>query len=86
VEILSGLDPATPSEAPDGRVDIRPAVRLTTFTLEGGQYRVETSEDLLSWQPALPVIDAVRGFSTFDLVAPDEGRFYRVRRLGDAGD
>jgi hypothetical protein len=84
LEVLSGLDPTTPTEAPDGTVDVRPAIQLTTFTLEGGRYRVESSVDLLTWVPAMPVIDGVRGYTVFQLTAPDRGRFYRVVRLEDA--
>ena len=81
LEILAGLDPSTPSEAADGRVDALPAVQLTTFTLEAFRYRVETSADLRIWAPALPVITGTRGYTVFQLVAPDEGRYYRVRKL-----
>jgi len=58
-----------------------PAVQLTTFTLAASSYRVETSVDLLNWTPALPVITETRGYTVFQLVAPDEGRYYRVRKL-----
>jgi len=78
LELLSGLDPTRPTEAPDGTVDVLPAVTLTTFTVPSGAYRVETSTDMENWEPALPVIRNTAGYREFQLSAPGESRLYRV--------
>jgi hypothetical protein len=81
VEYLAGFDPLAPTEAVDGATSSEFAVRLRTFTLPVGQYRIFGSTDLLTWTRVGGTIRNRRGYSDLLLEAGSEVRFFRLDRI-----
>lgn len=78
LELLYGFDPLQPDAAGEATLRVRPAVKLTYFTVSTGSYQLSTSTDLVQWTPVGPVVSGVRGFShVLESASTDVARFYR---------
>ena len=80
-EVLAGFDPTKATEAVDGTATILPAVTLRFFTLGGQQYRIQTSQDLITWRNLGSRITNRNGFTVAVVSATGESLFYRLFTL-----
>jgi len=82
VEIRNGFDPLTGTEQPAGTVGIQPAVRLGFFTIGGAGYRLQGSEDGVSWVNIGDARTAPRGrWSIYETPVAGLGLFRLVSPL-----
>lgn len=80
LELVFGTPLRTPTEAPDGQLQIQSFLRLVALTLGTRQYQLESSVDLETWSAEGAAITGQNRETEWLLPAADTARSYRLRR------
>ena len=77
----SQLIPTNPTEAPEGNMEIYPAVALEFFTLPGSTYQLQQSTDLESWESNGELFLAQGGFQSIFIRQEATAVFWQLVRV-----